>query len=335
MLLRREIHWIFIVFDRLRTKPLSGQAEERDKSGAASLRRQTGFGAAPSPAAPSGGFGRRQAPIIPASTDGTPPRAAANDRTPDNSGAEVELGQSFGVHGAGAHAAPHEANPGRAIPVVIDDVSKGLLIWLTDELRSGKSIQPETVLCALGALAGYAAQQAIREAVVKPGKLTIDQAFVVIETRSGDVFFFGDLLNAVIVSKDGGQVGSRDKGHASIWKIVSDGGYEAGALNLPDVTDMIKHCAATVGKEEFGVPRIPDAHLPELMPRDAVRRFWPAVRRRLAGSEPMSWPLHLALAAHKLIVELKHELRPDIAVQIVMEAAVPMSKIDPMTLPKE
>ena len=279
-----------------------------------------------------------------------PPRAAANDRaandpaahdrTLNNSGSEVELGQSFGAHAAGAHAAgahaaPDEANPGRAIPVVIDDVSSGLLVWLMDELRSGKDVQPETVLCALGALAGYAAQQAIREAVVKPGKLTIDQAFVVIETRSGDVFFFGDLLNAVIVSKDGGQVGSRDKGHASIWKIVSDGGYEAGARNLPDVTDMIKHCAATVGKEEFGIPRIPHAHMPDLLPREAVRRFWPAARRRLAGSEPMSWPLHLALAAHKLIVELKHELRPDIAVQIVMEAAVPMSKIDPMTLPKE
>jgi len=339
MLLRREIHWIFIVFDRLRTKPLSGQAEERDKSGAASMRRPAGFGAEPSQAAPSGGFGRRKTPI-PETTDGMPPRAAANDRAADDraandrtsneSGAEVELGQSFG-----SHAAPDEANPGRPIPVVIDDVSRGLLTWLMDELRSGKDVQPETVLCALGALAGYAAQQAIREAVVKPGKLTVDQAFVVIETRSGDVFYFGDLLNAVIVSKDGGQVGARDQGHASIWKIVSDGGYEAGARNLPDVTDMIKHCAATVGKEEFGIPRVPGAHMPELLPREAVRRLWPAVRRRLAGSEPMSWPLHLALAAHTLIVELKNELRPDIAVQIVMEAAVPMSKIDPMTLPKE
>jgi hypothetical protein len=49
----------------------------------------------------------------------------------------------------------------------------------------------------------------------------------------------------------------------------------------------------------------------------------------------MSWPLHLAMAAHKLIVELKDAIRPDIAVQLVMEAAVPMSKIDPVTLPKE
>jgi hypothetical protein len=329
MLLRREIHWIFIVFDRLRTKPLSGQAEERDKGGAASPRRPAGFGAEPSQPAPSGGFGRRKTPI-PETTDDMPLRPAANDRAANDVAAEVELGQSFG-----APAVPDETGAARPIPVATDDVSDGLLAWLSHELRSGNNVQPESALCALGALAGYAAQQAIREAVVKPGKLALDQAFVVIETRSGDVFYFGDLLNAVIVSKDGGQNGTRDKGHASIWKIVSDGGYEAGAINLPDVIDMIKHCAATVGKEEFGIPRIAGAHLPLILPREAVSRFWPAVRRRLTCAEPMSWPLHLAMAARTLIVDLKDTIRPDIAVQIVMEAAVPMSKIDPMTLPKE
>jgi hypothetical protein len=49
----------------------------------------------------------------------------------------------------------------------------------------------------------------------------------------------------------------------------------------------------------------------------------------------MSWPLHLALAARKLIVDVKDAIRPDIAVQIVMESAVPMSKIEPVSLPKE
>ncbi len=197
------------------------------------------------------------------------------------------------------------------------------------------------MLCALGALAGYAAQQAIRETLVKTGKLTLDQAFAVIETRSGEVFFFGELLNAVIVAKDsagnsnGNGAANGGPGHASIWKIVSDGGRDAGAINLPDVTDIIKNCAATVGRDEFGIPRVADAHMPNILPREAVSRFWPAARRKLAGKDPMSWPLHLALAARSLIVSLKHTVRPDIAVQIVMEAAVPMSKIDPVSLPKE
>jgi hypothetical protein len=339
-------------------KALGSQAEEQNKGGAASLRRPNGFGAEPSQAAVpgtlGGGFGRRKTPI-PSTTDGMPPRMVANDRamndrptndrmtndrmtndrTANDQGArsadaEIELGRSFGLQAA------HDEDGGQhAAAVAIDDLSNGLLAWLRAELRSGREARHEAVLCALGALAGYAAQQAIREAFVKPGRLTLDQAFVVIETRSGEVFFFGDLLNAIIVSKGGGKNGIRESGHASIWKVVSDGGYDAGAINLPDVNDMIKHCAATVGRDEFGIPRVPDAYMPQILPREAIARFWPTARRKLAGAEPMSWPLHLAMAAYQLIVELKDTIRPDIAVQIVMESAVPMSKIDPVTLPKE
>ena len=304
-------------------KALSGQAEEREKTGAASERRGYGFAAASSEAASTGGFGRRKAPI-PESTDGLAPRAVANDRGPHATG--IEPATSFGLRSA------HDlAGDRHAVAVASDQLSNGLLAWLQGELRRGRNPQHETVLCALGALAGYAAQQAIRETLVKPGKLTLDQAFVVVETRSGEVFFFGDLLNEIIVDTHG----LRGEGNASIWKIVSEGGYEAGAINLPDVIDMIKHCAATAGHEEFGIPRVPDAHMPELLPREALSRFWPAARRKLAGAEPMSWPLHLAMAARTLIVDQKAAIRPDIAVQIVMEAAVPMSKIDPVTLPKE
>jgi hypothetical protein len=327
MLVRREIHWIFTVFDRSGMKLQSGQAEGREKTGAASERRGTGFGASASPAVSPGGFGRRQTPI-PATTDGMAPRAVANDDGANDHGAlagDKPRGDSFGLRSA------HDASAEHAVAVARDDLAGELLDWLQNELRRGREAQPEAVLCALGALAGYAAQQAIREALVKPGKLTLDQAFVVIETRSGEVFFFGDLLNEIIVDKHG----LRGDGHASIWKVVSEAGYEAGAINLPDVTDAIKHCAATVGHEEFGIPRVPDAHMPDLLPREAVSRFWAAARRKMAGTEPMSWPLHLAMAARKQIVAVKSTIRPDIAVQIVMEAAVPMSKIDPVTLPKE
>lgn len=310
-------------------KLLSGQVEGQEKTGAASERRGTGFSAPVTPAESQGGFGRRQTPI-PSTTDGMPPRAVANDHGAIDRAMRAGDGPfaragSFGLQSA------HGASADHAVPVGRDDLAEELLAWLRGELRRGREAQPESVLCALGALAGYAAQQAIREVLVKPGKMTLDQAFVVIETRSGEVFFFGDLLNEIIVDRHG----FRGDGHASIWKVVSAGGHEAGAINLPDVTDVIKHCAATVGHEEFGLPRVPDAHMPDILPREAVSRFWAAARRKMAGTEPMSWPLHLATAAHTLIVALKDAIRPDIAVQIVMEAAVPMSKIDPVTLPKE
>jgi hypothetical protein len=322
---------------------LSSRAEEQEKGVGAALRRSDGFGAPPAPAAApgfsnggvsSGGFGRRATPI-PSTTNGMPPLTVANDRAaPADDGIELSFAAEQSIEARETHTAASDES---------DALTRELIDWLQFELRRGRDVQQEAVLCALGALAGYAAQQAIREALVKTGKLTLDQAFAVIETRSGEVFFFGELLNAVIVAKDSARISSSNgngaanggPGHASIWKIVSDGGRDAGAINLPDVTDIIKNCAATVGRDEFGIPRVADAHMPNILPREAVSRFWPAARRKLAGKDPMSWPLHLAMAARSLIVSLKHAVRPDIAVQIVMEAAVPMSKIDPVSLPKE
>jgi len=302
---------------------LASRAEEQSRIGSASLRRGDGFGAAPA----SAGFGRRANPI-PSTTNGIAPLSVANDRAaPADDGIELSFAAEPSV-------APRSS---AADAIGVDNgLAQELIDWLRFELRRGREVRPEAVLCALGALAGYAAQQAIRETMVKTGKLTLDQAFAVIETRSGEVFFFGELLNAVIVASNGGSGPTLDlPGQASIWKIVSEGGFDAGAINLPDVGDIIKHCAATVGGDEFGVPRVADAHMPDILPREAVSRFWPAARRKLAGHEPMRWPLQLALAARTLIVSSKSVLRPDIAVQIVMEAAVPMSKIDPVSLPKE
>ena len=306
---------------------MSSRAEEQKTDVGATLRRPDGFGSAPAPAAPVG-FGRRAVPI-PSTTNGMAPLTVANDRA---ARADDSIELSF--------AAEQNVETRPIASDAASELTHDLIDWLQGELRRGRDVQQEAVLCALGALAGYAAQQAIREALVKTGKLSLDQAFAVIETRSGEVFFFGELLNAVIVAKDGARTsssngGGNGAGHASIWKIVSEGGIEAGAINLPDVTDVIKHCAATVGRDEFGIPRVPDAHMPYILPREAVSRFWPEARRKLAGDEPMSWPLQLALAARSLIISLKHAIRPDIAVQIVMEAAVPMSKIDPVSLPKE
>ena len=327
---------------------MSSRAEEQDKGVGAALRRPGGFGVpAAAPAVTNGGFGRRATPI-PSTTNGMPPLTVANDRAaPADDAIELSFAaeQSVEIHAAGTGAvASDESNALTRTLDASDTLAGELVDWLQFELRRGRDIQQEAVLCALGALAGYAAQQAIREALVKTGKLTLDQAFAVIETRSGEVFFFGELLNAVIVAKDdarslrssnGGTGAAGGSGHASIWKIVSEGGHDAGAINLPDVADIIKNCAATVGRDEFGIPRVADAHMPNILPREAVSRFWPEARRKLAGKDPMSWPLHLATAARSLIVSLKHAVRPDIAVQIVMEAAVPMSKIDPVSLPKE
>src|SRR5215510_10579568 len=148
-----------------------------------------------------------------------------------------------------------------------------------------------------------------------------------VETPSGATYFFGDSLDSILTSME--------PKHLSIWKIVAGGALTQGGEHLPDIPQLLRHCAATAGTAQFGLPRLPDSHLPGILPRAALERFWPGARLLLGLAEPLSWPVHMAYAAQKLMQAMKGSIAPDLAVRIVMEAAVPMSRVDPTTVPTD
>lgn len=325
-----------------------------------------------------GGFGKRQTPVAaggaPASTS-TPGGARvvarpadrrdsdARDAARDNRDANPGGAQSRSVTGRGDAAQgasrekpgdrPSGDNPSGDNPLGLVAVGGGLATfggekpvapegrlghvptrlehWLSKEFRHVRDVPCETTLTVIGAITGFAAQHGIWEAVVKPGKMAIQEAFVVIETRSGETFFFGDHLNDILAAPDPAQL--------SVWKIVAGAARAMGAAELPDITSIFKHCAETVGTTSFGLPRLPDGHLPTILPRDAVNRFWPEARsilasRSEAGTDPLAWAIDAATAAQQLMLGMKDRIDPVLAAQVVMEAAIPMSRIDPMTVPK-
>ena len=249
-----------------------------------------------------------------------PPRPA-----PESSGtASGTSGGASGIARSGSwSAASLPSAPGQGL----GDTPTRIADWLMREVKDQRGIHCETLLTAIGALCGYAAQQALWEGMVKPGKLAIAQAFKVMETPSGATYFFGDTLDSLLVSME--------PKHVSVWKIVAGGVLAAGGEHLPNVNDLLRHCAATAGTSAFGLPRLPDEHLPSILPRAAVERFWPGARLLLSLSEPLQWPLLMAHAAQKLMLAMKGSIAPDLAVKIVMEAAVPMSRVDPTTVPND
>ncbi len=294
-------------------------------------KRQTpvGDGGAPGAAAPmpaARATARTDSTARPAATDN--PSGYSNDNprretstretaTRDNPLGMVDIGGGLATFGDGKEPGP-------------DHVPTRLAQWISKEFRHLRDAQCETALTVVGALAGFAAQQGIWEAMVKPGKMAIQEAFVVIETRSGETYFFGDFLNTILAAMDPAQL--------SVWKIVGGAARAMGAETVPDLTPIFKHCAETVGTGSFGLPRLPDGHLPAILPREAVNRYWPEARRILASRadpEPMTWALDVAVAAQQLMLGMKDRIDPLLAAQAVMEAAVPMSRIDPMTVPKD
>ena len=288
-----------------------------------------------------GGFGRRATPVAtnPAANSDSPIGARPAARVPQ---VEIEVGASPQFRKPEPRPAP-ESSGASAVPSVstggswsaasspaqagLGDTPTRIADWLMRELKDQRGIHCETLLTVIGALAGYAAQQALWEGMVKPGKLAIAQAFKVMETPSGATYFFGDTLDSLLVSME--------PKHVSVWKIVAGSALTAGGDHLPIPSDLLRHCAATAGTSAFGLPRLPDDHLPSILPRAAVERFWPDARMLLALSDPLQWPMLMAHAAQKLMLAMKGSIAPDLAVKIVMEAAVPMSRVDPTTVPND
>jgi hypothetical protein len=280
-----------------------------------------------------GGFGRRATPVgaAPAAQPKEIEISPGASPQPQFRKAEPRPGADAGAH---SNVAPG-ANGGWTNTLAgaesaqatsaLGDIPTRIADWLMRELKDERGIHCETILTVVGALAGYSAQQALWEGMVKPGKLAIAQAFKVVETGSGATYFFGDALDTILASME--------PKHLSIWKIVAASTLAAGGDHLPDMGNLLRHCAATVGTSAFGLPRLPDDHLPSIMPRPALEQFWPGARLLLALAEPLHWPLHMANAAQKLMLAMKGSIASDLAVRIVMEAAVPMSRVDPTTVP--
>jgi hypothetical protein len=182
------------------------------------------------------------------------------------------------------------------------------------------------VFNALGALAGFGCQMALREGFVKKGLVPEDKAFVVVATRDGARYYFGPLLNNCLASQNKDQV--------SVWSMTAGAAQMSGKHDLPDIKNIAENSARNVGGERFGVPRIPEPYRIREMPTDVVKRDWASMRDLLVANkvDPILWGLSFAFSAQNLIFEQKDRFDAGVAAKIVMEAAWPMSKIDPIVL---
>ncbi len=181
--------------------------------------------------------------------------------------------------------------------------------------------QPETLLSVIGACAGFGCQMMVREAV-RRGKIPEKQAFVVIQTQDGGVFYFGDQLNQPLLEAP-----------MSVWAQVAGAVQSLGKIP-PDIHDIVRFVASSVGGDTFGSLRVAKDHQPSEEPIESLRRQWPNGQAwlRETGFDPMFTGWYFGTAAQKIILSAKDSLDPVVAAQIVMEAAVAMAKIDPKTI---
>ncbi len=194
---------------------------------------------------------------------------------------------------------------------------KELAPRLIESMKEGHGVHVESMMCAAGALAGYSCQAAVR---AKNRMQDADElaGLSIATTHDGRTFLFGDSLNGYVAESE-----------MSVWSIAAGGAQACGCQRLPDLDDIFAHVANTVGSTEFGLPRLPEGHPVHEAPLFYLERLWPKhfpLVERLCP-EPDHWPLAFALAIQELLSQTRAVLEPCVALQVVMESAIPMSKV--------
>jgi len=129
--------------------------------------------------------------------------------------------------------------------------SKEVTQQLIAAMKSDRGVHIESLLCALGSLAGYSCQAALRAQALAQG-LAEAGLLTRVETKDGKAYFFGDNLNKSLAEST-----------HSVWGVAGAGAQQAGCANLPDVSEIFKHASLTVGTAAFGKPRVPEGHTPQ------------------------------------------------------------------------
>jgi hypothetical protein len=241
-----------------------------------------------------------------------------------------------------------------AANLAIGTLRDSLLKWL----KTDRGVHAETLMVAVGAIAGFAAQNAVWQTVARSGKavrqldpanLHADSSFLFVVARSGEKFYVGELLNGYLAPEAG--AGATIK--YPLWNLIAATALEAGVSisDLPDLREMFRYVSKTVGTDAFAIVRAEAGHQPGLSARQALKMYWPYAKLILGrtdellsrteglGAErtsvaPEHWPIVVALVAKQLITLAKDTLNPRQSVALSMESAIAASKVDPDTVPQ-
>lgn len=194
---------------------------------------------------------------------------------------------------------------------------------LLDAMKDPRGVHVESVIGALGSLAGFACQMGVRAEVARTQQMPAKGDFMVMEGADGRRYFFGDCLNEPLA-----------EGPYSVWSLVAGQAQAMGVAELLSLEGVFKHVSATVGGPDFGIPRVPEAHRPGDLPQNYVRALWLPLLPLIArySDTPMQWPVLYGIAIQQVMDMGNDVLPPQEALRIAMECAVPASKLDPNAL---
>jgi hypothetical protein len=177
-------------------------------------------------------------------------------------------------------------------------------------------VHVESLATALGALAGHACQLAavhgLRTGSPEYRGLTLNVA----RGANDDEYFFGDALNLPLAASP-----------HSVWSLVAGAAQQSGA-QVPDLEELFRHSASTMGGKEFGLPRFAPGTNAADTPRNYVR-VWNTVQPTVEESAPRpeQWPVAYGLAIQNLFTMTNGQFDLGVLTRVVMDSAIATSKL--------
>ncbi len=188
---------------------------------------------------------------------------------------------------------------------------------------------PPTMMAAIGAMAGYAAQYAAA-AALHAGKKRQHNDLIKVGCADGSVLYYGDEINRHLILDPRGQYALA----GFLAGAVINQGF--GKADLADQGEILRHISEVACKPEYDIVRAPADHAPLWNVSQILKTLWPKahaiLQHRLTPptvQRPMDvqhWPVAAAIVAQQYI-GLAHDLiPPPVAMAIILEAALKASK---------
>jgi hypothetical protein len=198
-----------------------------------------------------------------------------------------------------------------------------LVQCLLGAMQTERGVHIESLLTALGSLAGFCCIDSTLKQVAAVGKTSREIGLVDVETKDGRRYYFGDPVNELLL-----------EGKHSLWALVAGMVNHLGSQDYPDRADIAGHVAGSIGTEAFGIPRWPNQNEAGDLPINYVRAIWPTILPLVERYTTNMYerPVLFGFAIQNMIVMAKDVIPPAIAGKLIMECAVPMAKLDPTAL---
>jgi hypothetical protein len=194
--------------------------------------------------------------------------------------------------------------------------ARQVLDHLMTTLTTDQGVHIESLVTALGALAGRACQFATLDGLSSKNPDYDGLSLLVVGGANGDQYYYGDAINRPLAESP-----------QSVWALLASPVVHFGG-ELPDFGELFSHSAATVGGPQFGRPRYAEGTDAAETPREYVR-LWndllPIVCRHSPG--PQQWPLAYGYALQRLFAQVNAQLDLGVLARVAMDSAIATSRL--------